>query len=75
MSQEIRPGYYLDHEGNWQRDRRSGHDRRTGQNDAAFRDRRLSLRRQADREFLERETKAEIQDALEDFAKEHGGHL
>ena len=72
MLHEEKPGYYLDHEGNWQRDRRSGGDRRAmGSARKADERRRNAGRRKADEEFTEREHRAMIEDALADFAEEH----
>lgn len=71
----LRPGFYQDKQGHWQPDRRSGKERRDGrwweENDA----RRQQIRRMADREFLERDHKLQIEEALEDFAEEHNGRL
>lgn len=75
MDEVIRPGYYLDNAGEWQAERRSGKDRRKLQPDKRHDDQRLSYRRKVDREFLDREAKQAIDDALEDFAQEHGGHV
>jgi hypothetical protein len=72
VSQIEKPGFYRDHEGNWQRDRRTGPDRRAI---AAARNaderRRNAGRRKADLAFQEREHRAMIEDALADFAEEH----
>jgi hypothetical protein len=73
---EFREGYYQDKYGRWQKDRRSGNDRRRGS--ASFpleHERRKMFRRKQDRELLEKDHRAMIEDALEDFAEEHGGHL
>ena len=68
VSDEHRPGYYKDRDGNWQRDRRKTTERRLGGGSAfTHHDRRTLKRRKADLEFLERETKMQIEDALEDF--------
>lgn len=75
MDEEIRPGYYLDDAGEWQTERRSGKDRRKMHPDKRHDDQRSSYRRKADREFIDREAKQAIEDALEDFAQEHGGHV
>jgi hypothetical protein len=70
-----RPGFYQDRDGQWHPDRRSGKERRGGQwweeNDA----RRQQVRRQVDRELIERDHKRQIEEALEDFAEEHNGRL
>jgi len=76
MSEEVRPGYYKDKDGNWQVDRRSGIDRRDlTQASPVDRERRTYFRRQADRELYERDHKKMIEEALEDFAEKHDGHL
>ncbi|HNR32019.1 MAG TPA: hypothetical protein PKI11_14100 [Candidatus Hydrogenedentes bacterium] len=75
MTDEIRPGYYQDAEGNWHSDRRSGKDRRGVRGDWSQDERRGLFRRQADREFYDREHKKAIEEALKDFAEEHGGRL
>jgi hypothetical protein len=68
VSDEHRPGYYKDRDGNWQRDRRKTTERRAGGGSAfTHHDRRTLKRRKADLEFLERETKMQIEDALEEF--------
>ena len=74
MSTEHRPGFYQDEDGNWQKDRRSGADRRGGK-ESAERELRKSFRRKAGRELYERDHKLMIKEALDDFAEEHGGHL
>lgn len=72
VSDEQRPGFYKDREGNWQRDRRKSPERRAGGGSAfTHHDRRTLKRRKADMAFLERETKMQIEDALEDFVAEH----
>lgn len=76
MSEEIRPGYYKDKEGKWQVDRRSGIDRRSLKPESAVdRERRKIFRRQADRELYERDHKIMVEEALEEFAEKHDGHL
>ena len=73
---EIREGYYKDKYGRWQQDRRSGRDRRTLHKAYPLDHERRSLfRRKADRELLEKDHRAMIDDALEDFAEEHKGRL
>lgn len=50
---EERPGYYLDSDGEWRMDRRSGVERRTFEAwDEAYRDERRFIRRSVDREIL-----------------------
>ena len=73
---EIREGYYKDKYGRWQADRRSGNDRRAGHKTFSLEhERRKLYRRKADRELLERDHRTMINEALEDFAEEHGGHV
>ena len=75
VSHEHRPGYYKDIKGEWQPERRVGKERRAGnwweENDP----RRKLIRRLADRDFIERDHRTQIEEALEDFAAEHDGHL
>lgn len=67
-----RQGQYLDADGNWQAERRSGKDRRAGQMEtAAQREQRKFLRRKMDRDVYEREHKEMIREALDEFAAEH----
>jgi len=73
MAEEVRLGYYKDRYGRWHKDRRSGQDRRAG-NDHGGHERRKLYRRKADREQYEQD-KAAIEDALEEFASEHDGHV
>lgn len=74
MSSEKREGYFKDKYGRWHEDRRTDGDRRDGAADGHDHDRRKMFRRQADREML-KSTQQEINDALNDFAEEHDGHL
>jgi len=67
VNDEIRPGYYQDHEGTWHKDRRKG-PRRKQRAIINHHDRRTSGRRKSDREFEERESREAIADALEDLA-------
>ncbi len=73
--EEVREGYYRDKYGQWQVDRRSVQDRRGHKKHPFDHDRRKFFRRKADREILVRDHKAMIDDALEEFAEEHEGHL
>lgn len=76
MSNEVRPGYYKDANGEWQVDRRKGGDRRDlGGGTPGDHERRRFFRRQADRELYQRDHKIMIEEALEDFAEEHDGRL
>ena len=71
MSDEgFRPGYYKDHNGVWQKDRRS-QNRRGARATYAHHDRRTMRRRKSDLEYLERETKLQIEEAMEELATEH----
>ena len=73
---EIRQGFYKDRYGRWQKDRRSGRDRRTSNRSFPVQhERRTMFRRKADRETIERDHREMIQDALDEFAEGHGGHL
>ncbi len=75
-NEEIREGYYKDRYGRWQKDRRSGRDRRSiGESYPLEHERRKMFRRKVDRELLERDHRTMIEDALDDFAEEHGGHV
>lgn len=71
MSDQIKPGFYRDHAGVWQPDRRSGADRRMTAGSHTEDRRKNAGRRKADLEFQEREHKAMIAEALADFAEEH----
>ena len=76
MNQEVREGYYKDKAGGWQPDRRATKDRRARRStDSLDHERRGLFRRKADLELLKHDHKEMIDEALEDFAKEHGGHL
>ena len=74
---EIREGFYRDKYGRWQPDRRKSNDRRAGigKSFALEHERRGMFRRKADRELFEKDHRAEIDDALRDFAEDHDGHL
>lgn len=72
MSDENRPGYYRDKSGKWQKDRRKAPERRKGGGTVfTHHDRRTLKRRKTDHVILERETKLQIEEALEDFAHDH----
>ena len=76
MTEEIREGYYKDRYGRWQRDRRTGPDRRGKAGGFPLEhERRKLFRRKMDREILEKDHRNMIDDALEDFAEEHDGHI
>ncbi len=75
MSEQQRPGYYLDAEGNWQVDRRRSNDRRGAVRSGGDHERRTLFRRHADRELLKTDHKIMIEEALVDFAESHDGHL
>lgn len=70
-SEQERPGYYRDANGVWQKDRRVTPDRRRLHHAFPHHDRRLMGRRKADLEFVERDHREMIEDALEQFAAEH----
>ena len=76
-NEDIGDGYYKDKYGRWNRDRRSGSDRRNaiGRAFSLAHERRKLFRRKADRELLEKDHRTHIEEALEDFAEEHDGHL
>ena len=76
MKNEKREGHYKDKYGNWQPDRRRAKDRRNmGRPYPLDHERRKMFRRLRDRETFEKDHKAMIDEALDDFAEEHGGHL
>ncbi len=68
MAPKQRDGYYRDHSGEWQRDRRTLQDRRLGIAQSGDDERRARGRRKADLFDVDREHKAMIDEALEDFA-------
>lgn len=57
MSLESRKGYYGDLQGNWQKDRRRGSDRRKEQNVPLKDRRKMMARRKADQLLVEQEHK------------------
>jgi len=67
VNQEIKPGHYLDPEGNLQKERRKG-SRRKKRAVINHHDRRMAGRRKSDQEFDERESREAIADALEELA-------
>lgn len=71
MSKKDRPGFYLDAEGNWQPERRKNPDRRQPGIGGVRHEQRKFFRRKADRELYEKDHKAMIKDALDEFAEEH----
>lgn len=74
--EEHREGFYKDKYGNWRPERRAGGDRRKGKGASpGAHERRKFYRRKADRELLLKDHQTMIDEALEDFAEEHGGHL
>ncbi len=76
ITEEFREGYFKDKYGRWQQDRRNGVDRRLAQKAVELaHERRRNYRRKADRELLEKDHRMMINDALDEFAGEHGGHL
>ena len=72
--EEIPRGQYRDKYGRLQKERRAGADRRHG-GEFEGNERRKMLRRKADREVLDRAHREMIEEALDDFAAEHDGHL
>ncbi len=68
---------WQDESGVWRAERRSGIDRRAlaPSEGEQYKESRKAFRRRVDREVYERDHKAMIKEALEDFAEEHGGHL
>lgn len=74
VSDEKRAGHYEDKYGNWVKDRRRESDRRKDTGAFAHEERRNTGRRKTDA-LLERDHREMIEDALKDFAAEHGGHL
>jgi len=69
-----RAGYFQDEYGNWLKDRRKSMDRRLERRaDAGWphQDRRLLMRRKTDLEFLSRDAKEQVRDALSEFAAHH----
>jgi hypothetical protein len=75
VSEEQREGYYRDETGQWRFDRRKTDRRRQRAQHPDARERRREFRRRADREVYERDHKQMIEEALQDFAEEHEGHL
>ncbi|HOE65555.1 MAG TPA: hypothetical protein PLO62_03430 [Candidatus Hydrogenedentes bacterium] len=72
MQDEIRPGYYKDANGEWQKDRRKVIDRRLKTVAThEHHERRVLFRRKADRELFECDHRKMIEDALEEFAADH----
>ena len=71
VSEEIPEGYYRDHQGDLQRDRRKKVDRRANRPANMDGDRRNMLRRHTDEAIMEREHHQMIEDALEEFAADH----
>jgi len=76
-NEDFREGYYKDKYGRWQQDRRSGRDRRNliGTPFSLDHERRKMFRRKVDRELLDKDHRTQIEEALEDFADEHGGRV
>ncbi|PCJ63196.1 MAG: hypothetical protein COA73_05450 [Candidatus Hydrogenedentota bacterium] len=73
MSDVIPEGYYRDHQGDLQRDRRIKTDRRENRPNNSDGDRRNMFRRHSDEAITNREHHQMIEEALEDFAAEHQG--
>ncbi len=70
MARQVPLGYYEDADGALQRDRRKT-DRRNAPRKQGDIERRGSVRRAADRDFVEREHHSMIEEALSEFAEEH----
>ena len=76
MKPKHEPAYYTDPiTGERKPERRTGVDRRSQRPSREMAERRRAFRRQADRERYETDHKRMIEEALEDFAEEHGGRL
>jgi hypothetical protein len=75
-NEEFREGLYKDKYGRWQKDRRIGKDRRRriGKAFPLQHERRGLFRRKVDRELLDKDHRAMIDEALDDFAKDQKGH-
>jgi hypothetical protein len=72
VNDELRPGFYRDKSGQWQKERRKSPERRKdGGSVFTHHDRRTLKRRKTDEEILERETKRQIEEAMEDLAAGH----
>lgn len=71
---EHRPGFYLDSEGVWQKERRKGGDRRRKSLGFHHHERRIMGRRRNDILEGDREARAQIEEAIEDFVSEHDGN-
>jgi hypothetical protein len=72
---EVPKGFYLDANGNLQTDRRKTPDRRASHRGMRQHDLRKFFRRKADLELYTKDHKTMIDEALEEFAEEHGGHV
>lgn len=73
--EEFREGFYKDKYGDWQPERRKQGDRRAPVKiEPQNHERRKMFRRKADREELY-QARDLINEALEDFAEKHDGHL
>lgn len=77
MDEELREGYYKDKYGRWQKDRRKADDRRRHAAEPFAREHRHRkvARRKADRDRLEYDHRVMVDEALEEFAADHDGHL
>lgn len=71
VENEAKAGFYKDNSGEWAQERRKDQDRRRNRV-AHTDDKREQKRRKSDREWESREHKKMVEDALEDFAAEHG---
>lgn len=75
MKSEETERFYIDANGELKPDRRKGADRRNSEDGPRYHEQRKYYRRKIDREIYERDHKQMIEDALNDFAEEHDGHL
>ena len=72
MSNQVPRGYYVDPLGALKRERRGSSERRVPAEAYRGEERRNKMRRQSDLPDLEREHDEMIEDALSEFAAEHG---
>jgi len=72
VSKHVPRGYFVDPSGALKRDRRGSSERRGAVGLHSGEDRRNKMRRKTDRIDVEREHHDMIEDALEEFAEQHG---
>jgi hypothetical protein len=75
VTDETREGFYQDKHGNWLKDRRKAPDRRLTEGPHNHHEERRQLSRRIDDVILKRDHRNMIEEALEDFAAEHDGHV